>query len=119
MATKDQLSWLRAAQRRRNSRENFSTFRSLIEAPGSLSAGVVMPANSRLGISSSLDVEPGALLVSINGVDIGVVGGPADMVFRIGYYEKGKTITALAGAPGTLTLYVLDNWDRPFPIAST
>lgn len=119
MATKDQLLWLRATQRARNTRENFAAFRPLIETPGSLTTGVVMPANSRLGVSASVDVDPGALLVAVNGVDQGVAGGPADMVFLLGYFEKARTVTLGTGAVGDVSLYVLDGWNRPYLIATT
>lgn len=109
---------LRAMSRRMSSLRNFSRFRALIETPGSLADGLVMPANSRLGVSTTEDTDPGALLVAVNNAEVAVGGGPAGMVFRLPYVEKDKLVTVAPSAPGVVSLYVLDEWNRPYLIAT-
>lgn len=100
--------------------QNFAGFRSLITTPGSLLSGIVMPANSRLGVSVSVATDPGDPVIDVNGNILHVPGGAADYIFRLDVIEENKVVKLAAGAPeGTVTLYVFDEWMRPFAIATS
>lgn len=116
-------------QKRRRGETLKSKFATLIGTPQTLggglapvaSAALALPANARLAASSDVPVAAGAVVVNVAGGR--VLGTPAlvaDQIYEVGYLEAGKTVTlekTTAGA-GTITLYYLDEWKRPYPIAS-
>lgn len=117
-------------QKRRLAEASRSRFSALISTPQTLaggqapaaSAALALPANARLAVSSDVPVASGEVVVNVAGGR--VLGTPAlaaNQIYEVGYVESGKQITlekTVAGA-GTITLYFLDDWKRPFSIATS
>lgn len=117
-------------QKRRRAEALKSRFAALIATPQTLagglapaaSAALALPANARLAVSSDVPVAAGAVVVNVAGGR--VLGTPAlsaNQIYEVGYIEAGKEVTlekTVAGA-GTITLYFLDDWKRPFSIATS
>lgn len=116
-------------QRKRAARD-LSQYDALRASPaglGSAAAGaslsaLALPANSDIGVSLDATTSSGDIVVATStGRSLGIGGGASGQVFRLGWLEEGVELTVQRGgsAPaGTLTLYVLDEWHRAFPIAT-
>ena len=79
----------------------------------------VVAANAEYAVSFSAAVTADELTVATETAR--TLGTPAldpDQIRRIGYFERGRTLTPTAGIAGTVTLYVLDDWSRPIPVAT-
>lgn len=117
-------------RRRRRSAQDVRLFASLIASPfdlGTAAAGnplpnaLTLPANGFLGISEDAAPSAGDLSVDIGARSVGIAGGLADQIFRLGYAERAESVSVDLGgsAPsGTVALYVFDEWFRPFVIAT-
>jgi len=117
-------------RRRRRSAQDLRAYAALIASPfdlGTAAAGndlpntFQLPANGYLGIAIDASSSAGDLSVSIGGRNVGIAGGGADQIFRLGYAERAEEIEVSigSGAPsGAVTLYVFDEWFRPFAIAT-
>ncbi len=98
------------ALRKNRARRDFAKFSALIETPGNLATGVVLPGSAKLVVSTS------AVLGAITGlVDAGSRGmsgaiGAANAKHSIGYIAGGVTMAKTSGAPGTVSLYVTDGF---------
>ncbi len=100
------------------SAKNFAAFNALITTPGSLSTGIEMPANSRLGVSTDVDIGLGASLITIKGKDVVLIGGKANTVFRLSYGETGDVVKLSKKAVGNVKLYMLDEYQMPYLIGT-
>ena len=109
-------------------KQNFRKYQGLITSPislGSLSTGiassaVTLPANAWIGVSSASTSTTGQLVCDVNGRIIGVKGGDANFVFKLGYLTQANLVKVkpLSGlGSGTIKLHVFDEWFRPFVIA--
>ena len=117
-------------RRRRRSAQDVRLFQALIASPldlGTVGAGnplpnaLDLPANGNLGVSVDAITSTGDLVVNVGDRQIGISGGAADTVFRLGYGERAESVEVDlgGGAPsGDVSLYVLDEWFRPFVIAT-
>jgi hypothetical protein len=111
--------------------QDLSAFRALHASPfnlGSAAAGghltgLQLPANAKLAIVTTMAIAQNDITVSIAGHTnpVGVIGGPAGTEFRIGWHERGQTLTINRSAScpaGSVALYVLDPSFRRQLIAS-
>lgn len=111
---------MRALQqlRRRKARQDLAEFASLIDAPGNLATGVVLPANAHLRASvAALLAAPTVVIDVSGGREIGLPAGASGKVSRVGYFEASRTITKAAGAPATVSVYVEDGFGTLYKIA--
>lgn len=104
---------------RRKARGDLTRFAALIDTPGNLLTGVKLPGNGKLLASTSSVLAVPTVLVNVNagGRDIGIAAGAANKVHALGGFERGRTVTKKAGAPGTVSIYVADGFGRPVLIA--
>lgn len=111
-----------AALRRRKAAQNRTAFNAIVATPADWGDPVVLPANSRLGISFSEDLAAGDITVSDGVNTFGIPDIAADVVHNFPHqFERGREITVnnVTAPAGDITLYVLDEWTRPAAIAST
>lgn len=117
--------WLHNAFRRRKAAESLSEFAALVEAPsdlGSEAAGgdaftLVWPGNASVGISASIALDAGQVIVA----GASLAAGDADAIIRGPYVHEGKVLTIVTDAaldPCSLTVYVLDEWKRARIVAT-
>lgn len=97
-------------------RQNVLRFAALIANPGNLAAGVVLPANANLFVSSSDVLAAATPLVQVKGAARSAIGA-AGAVRPAGYAERNQTVLKAPGAPGVVTLYVEGNFGKPIKIA--
>lgn len=103
---------------RRTKSQDLKAYRFLVATPGNATVGIVLPANSRLAVSSTAVTAQGDIVVQIGPETVTIPGGPAGFVFPLCYGERSETAKVTVH-PGQATLYVLDEWTRPTPIAHT
>lgn len=115
------------ARRRRRAAQDFKDFEGDIASPfdlGTVAATTplpnpyVMPANSRLAISFSTGITQGQLTVDIGAKTVETTALSADEIYRLEVGEEAEEIIPTAAIAGTVTLYVLDEWQRPSAIAT-
>ena len=118
------------SKERRGRAQEVSAFKALVATPASLgSCGVGasltafrLPANATLGISlNAITTNAHISTTCSNGKTLASQGGASGLFQKLGWYERSRTITInrLSGCPaGTLTLYVLDEWNRRKVIAT-
>ena len=119
------------ARRRRRIAQNLSAYAVLIETPedlGNVAANAdsatsfVLPADGRLAVS--LDDVTVASDISLKDNDSGQVfggGGVADFVQKLSVLRRGREIVvhrSLACPSGDCSIYILDEWQNPFLIAT-
>lgn len=113
-------------RRDQRERRDLSAFAALLAAPHDLgdgTDGLVLPARARLAISHEAGMSEGDVVVHIAGdgdLDFTHPELAADEVHRGNWGERGMTVTVEnVGAPeGALTLYLIDPFGRPLPIAT-
>jgi hypothetical protein len=108
-----------ALLKKNRERRNEAAFSALIEEPGDVSSGLVMPANGILAISASVasvgdyyneeeeEMVPGEIQIDVSGRAIGLPDLDADQIRKIGYFEKGKTITVSTSLAADVNLYLV------------
>ncbi len=109
--------------KRRQLREDLSAFRSLIAAPGDLTAGVPMPAGAMLyGARSTallattkvLTVRaPGGTLITEQHLPVSAAETPR----WLGYVREDLVLFKATGLTGTLRVYVRNGVGKLFKIA--
>lgn len=109
-----------AACKRRRAAQNFTAFAGMIASPVSMGF-FIMPANARLAVASLADSVGGTLVVTLNAgePDERTITPPslvANEIFRLPYIERGRKIN-IAASHDTW-IYVLDQWHRPYHIAT-
>lgn len=93
---------------RRVERSRKERFAGLIQTPASLP--LPLPEAGVLGVSSSVSVSQGQLIVTTStGRTIGTPNLAANEVWRIGFFERGVQINITAGPNGTARLHYLDD----------
>lgn len=92
----------------RRRRQQYDRFRALVETPGSLTTGVVLPAAATLYVSTSSVLAATTKLVDAGTRELGAPAGGANAQHNIGFFEPGVEFTKHTGAPGTVSLYVQD-----------
>lgn len=116
------------ARKRREAAARFGRFASLIATPETLTtaaagnplgSALTMPAASMISVSFSADLTAGQLTVDTNtSRTIGVPDLAADEIRLLGWFEKGVELTPDCAIAGTVTLYVLNEWTKPFSVAT-
>lgn len=118
MPTARQAYLSRSLKRRKIAQDVFA-YRLLVAEPVSLDEPLVLPANARIAMSHSAGVEAGELRLVRGSADpIPLPALDADQVWRMQYYGKNEQFDVECDVAGTTTLYVLDEWSRPLPIAT-
>lgn len=77
----------------------------------------VMPAGSSLAVSFSASVTSGDIEISVGSRTIQTPDLTTDQIRRIGYFERDFTLIPTANIAGTMTLYLLDQWNNVAVIA--
>lgn len=103
--------------RRHKEREQFARFKLLIKTPVSLGS-LQLPAGAILGVSCSEEVSTGDISVSVQGRTIYTPDLAADQIHSLSYLEAGTVVTPTA-ISGTLSLWVLDGFRKPFLIGTS
>jgi hypothetical protein len=119
-------SLIRQGRRKEASRKG--RFLSLTETPfdmGTVAINnpspneLVLPESGDIGVSFSVPVSLGQLIVSSNsGRTLGTPNLVADQVWRIGFFERAITMVAQSAVAGTVTIHFLDGHRKPFSIAT-
>lgn len=114
---------LYAARARVSSAKGVGAFAALIAAPADISAGAlfIMPAGARLAFSFSTDATANQVRLTAAGPTDRTLGSPAlaaDQVFKTDWLAEGVAVGGESDIPGELTVYVLDQWQRPVAIAT-
>lgn len=110
------------ARRRRREAQDVKAYQVLIASPVDLSGGpLTLPANGYLAIGANGNTVLADYTITIGSVTLDVtalVGGAVPL--RLGYFERGAEVTIShdAGVARTITVYLLDQWRRPFEIAA-
>ena len=116
-------------RKHRSERLEKGRFKLLIETPEVLAGGaspiesgaLVLPYSCILGVSFSTIITSGQLAVNTStGRILGTIGLAADTIQRLGYFERGVSITIepTVSLPGVASLHYLDQWKIPFVIAT-
>lgn len=103
---------------RRKLSQDLKAYRFLVATPGDATAGVQLPANGQMAVSSTSATIEGDIVVDVGGELVTIAGGPAGYVFRLAFGERSEHVRVTVH-PGQATLYVLDEWKRAFEIAHT
>lgn len=114
-----QTDYLRTAKRRRVAAQNFAAFAELIANPVKLDGGLEVPANVRLGVSTNLKTNIGDALITVDSVEVMVIGGQPDTIFRVQFAEVGQIIRVAPHAKGRICLYVFDDMKQSHLIATS
>lgn len=99
---------LTSARKSRKERQDITAFNALFETPGDLAAGIVLPANVKLYVSTSSVLAATTVLLDVGGVDYGAPAQAANVKYHTGSFEKDVTVAKKAGAPGTVSVYAMD-----------
>lgn len=105
-------------------------FDALVASPfdlGSAAAGsalpntFALPHNGRFAVSASAGVQQGDLLIAFGARIVSTRSLAADELYRLHYFERDRLVE-LSSDPGCpacdVTLYLLDERFKPFPIAT-
>lgn len=121
------------ARERRRAAQDLKEFDALRDSPqnlGTVAAGgdsassVTLPANARLAVSLDDVTDENDLSLKNNDDPQDQVfggGGPADFVQKLSRFREAQEITVHRDTDcpsGSFTMYVLDEWERPFAIAT-
>jgi len=114
------------ARKRQLAAQNFTSYKDDIASPvdlGSVAAGndlsaYTTPAGSRLAVSFSNPITAGQLTVAIGANTLGIPDLAADEVRRLDWAENTEQVVINSAIAGTVTLYVLNQWQEPFQIAT-
>lgn len=122
-----QASLYHSRERRRdlNRKRSFSGQVASPFALGSVASGGSSPNalslldSIEIGISFSASVTAGQLTVATNtGRTISTPALDANQIHRLGFIEKGVDLTPSCSVAGDVTIHILDQWRRPFIIAT-
>lgn len=114
------------ARERRRAAADFKKFGPDIASPFDLGAAAPaaplpnaypVPANARLAVSFSVPVAAGQLTINYGDRALGTTALAADQVRLLDWVERAVEVTIQSAIAGTVTLYVLDEWNRPSAIA--
>lgn len=120
-----QASLYHSRERKRDLRRE-GRFASFVASPFDLGDQAAMspatnpftvPASASLAISFSDSVTSGDVEIAVGGRTIQTPDLAADQIFKIGYFEQDFTLTPTANIAGTMTLYLLDQWNKATAIA--
>lgn len=107
---------------RRKAAADFSHFAADIASPFDLGNGLgnayPVPANSRFAVSIDQPTNEGDIGYDVNTQSVRGPGGAADEIQLLVWEEEGSTLSVQSNVPGNVTLYVLDEWNRPFAVAT-
>ena len=129
MATALELRYRRLEQRRRIDRARITEYDSLVASPADLgnvaalgtSSALTLPAGARLALSCSVGLSAEDVTVNVGGRESFTHPDlAADEVHRgyTGGRQMDVTVTRNAGPAGTLTLYILDPYNRKLAVAT-
>lgn len=79
---------------------------------------LVMPQAAWLGVSLNAVVTAGNIEIAVGSRTIRTSALSANQIARIGYFERGFTITPTVNIAGTLTLYYFNEWFKGTAIAT-
>lgn len=88
---------------------------------GNLSSSLILPANSFVGVSCSIDTTDDVFSVYVNGVERSQKANTANVISKLGFLYKPYSVQlkAKSGLTAcTINLYHYDYWNRPVLIAS-
>ncbi len=105
------MATLRTALKKRKERQDVSSYDALVATPGDLVAGIKLPANAFLQVSSAVVITP-SLVLDIGSREIGVPDLLADVKYPIGFFEKDVTVTVKGALPGLLSLFIESGLDK-------
>lgn len=119
-------------QRRKRNKvaRDLKAFAALIASPFDLGSAAAdnplpntfnLPGTARLGVSIDAITVQGDIVVDIGGRELNISGGVADKLFKLDVGIRAREVTVIRSATcpaGDLSLYVLDEWQRPYLIAS-
>lgn len=100
--------------RERKERQNVSAFSALIDTPGDLATGVVIPAEADVYVSTSSVLASTTHLLDVADREIGAPAAPANEAHHIGRLHRGSVVEKAAGAPGTVSVFVRDGMGSLF-----
>lgn len=114
---------------RRREAQRSVAFKGLIASPQVLTGGLApatsstlaLPQTGHVGVSYSVPITSGQLLVNVNnGRALGTPNLAANQIFRVGWLERGLLIDVelTAAVAGTATLYYMNEWKKPSAIAT-
>ena len=78
----------------------------------------VMPQAAWLGVSLNAVVTAGNIEIAVGSRTIRTSALSANQIARIGYFERGFTITPTVNIAGTLTLHYFNQWFKGTAIAT-
>jgi hypothetical protein len=105
MILKDALEQLRLSKARK-ARQAFKQCQALVETPGDLSEGVVIPATCDLYVSTDEVLPEATVMVTVNGRDYGCPASVANTQHHIGRFELGASVVIAETAIGNVQVYV-------------
>ena len=79
----------------------------------------VMKGNARIGVSFSVNITAGQLTLATEGArTLETPALDADVVYRLDYLERARTLTPTCAIAGTVSLHVFDEWMLPSVVAT-
>lgn len=104
--------------RRQKARRDFSAFAALVDTPGNLVTGVVLPAAADVYVSTTSVLAAATNLLTVAPArPLGAPAGAAGAKHHAGRLGATAAVSKAAGAPGTVSLYVRDPAGVPRLIA--
>lgn len=79
---------------------------------------LVMPHAAQLGVSLNAGVTAGNIEIAVGTRTILTSNLSVNQIARIGYFERGFTITPTVNIAGTLTIYYFNEWFKETAIAT-
>lgn len=117
--------------KRRKLLQNFTEYAGVIDTPasfgtatavtGSLPSTFTIIANIRWAVSYDQTIIANKLTIDVNGKKFNLPALSANEIFRGDYAEEAKVITVEMASDipaGTVTFYVLDQWNRENAVAT-
>jgi len=104
-------------QHARRERQDLSKFRALIATPGDLAAGVTLPANATVYVSTTSALVASTALITVNDADRFSPIQAANRRDLLGLVQRGRVVKKKVGAPGTVSVYVQDGLGKLRKIA--
>lgn len=129
MARKSRAGATYQNRQRRRAAQDLSAYKALVASPADLGSaaaeaaldGFTLLANAEVAVSIDAATDPGDITVAVDDRSLGIAGGGAGQLFRLGWLERGKELTinrGVSGPAGTVELHVLDEWGRKRTVAS-
>jgi hypothetical protein len=111
MLNRIRMTFAGVIQRRRQYKQDFTAFRRFVSVPGSLAAGIKLPAGSQLFAQTDVATNaPGPVeVIKVNGTRPIFIKQPANTKQDLGRFSSDMNIKkTTVGTPGNVKLYVKD-----------